>query len=133
MTAACFKARQVLNFLGCKLANSSSLKRNLWTSFAELRMGLKQMWQPLKNAHEQTEHNLQKKGKTKTAKFKSNIANLKSRIFNLPLFITTYFLKKIHVTLFYFFIFPNNSGLLPNWSVSSNKTSNWSFRYLTCF
>ena len=65
MTAACFKARQVLNFLGCKLANSSSLKRNLWTSFAELRMGLKQMWQPLKNTHEQTEHNLWTREKRK--------------------------------------------------------------------
>ena len=76
------------------LTNSSSLRRILWTSFAELRMGLKQMSQPLKNTRTNWTQPLNKR-KTKTAKFKSNIANLKSRIFNLPPFITTYFLKKL--------------------------------------
>ena len=104
------------------LTNSSSLKRILWTSFAELRMCLKQMWQPLKNTRTNWTQPLNKR-KTKTAKFKSNIVNLKSRIFNLPPFKKKK-IEKIDVILFYFFIFPNNSGLFPNWSVSSNKTSN---------
>lgn len=131
------------------LTNSSSLKRILWTSFAELRMDLKQMWQPLKNTRTNWTQPLNKR-KTKTAKFKSNIANLKSRIFNLPPFITTYFLKKLMSFYFissFFQITPDffQTGQLAQTkpqtdqlatgfiltlplSVKSSK-----FHYLTCF
>lgn len=111
-------------FLGLQIGKFLQFKKELMDILCRITDGLEANVTTFKKHTRTNWTQPLNKRKTKTAKFKSNIANLKSRIFNLPLFITTYFLKKIHVSLFYFFIFPNNSGLLPNWSVSSNKTSN---------
>ena len=90
MMAACFKAGQVLN-----IDKFLQFKKDLMDILCRITDGLEANVATFKKHTRTNWTQPLNKRKTKTAKVKSNIANLKSRIFNLPPFITTYFLKKL--------------------------------------
>lgn len=120
-------------FLGLQIGKFLQFKKELMDILCRITDGLEANVATFKKHTRTNWTQPLNKRKTKTAKFKSNIANLKSRIFNLPPFITTYFLKKLMSFYFISSFFQITPDFFPKWSVSSNKTSNRSVSYPILF